>query len=1031
MKFRILKSTIAVLLSSSMLVCSVPSLNVSAETKTILNANFNNGTTGGWGSFKQSGGSYKLSNVDNKLACTISNVGTLNYSVQFYCDAIKLMKGGVYRVSYEMSSTVDRDVEVMLQENGDDYTSYTWKKVSLTSEMQTVDYEFTMTSETDIMAKFCVNCGYEGEDLAEHTIYIDNVVIELVDDSNVDYEDEGSDEEQILVNQVGYKGSMSKTAVFRDITNETEFSVVNADTGKVVYTGDIYGEKKYTAGDETLWYGDFSSVTESGNYYIACGTLDNSYTFEIADNVYDSLSDDLVRMLYLQRCGTEIEDTDFSHPACHTGEAKIYGTSEYIDVSGGWHDAGDYGRYVVPAAKTVADLLYAYGNNPSLYGDSSNIPESGNGIPDILDETRYELEWMLKMQDSETGGVHHKVTCENFPGYVMPQYETAELIVTPVSTTATADFCASMALAYQYYYDIDKDFAEKCLAAAEKAWSFLEENPNLIYENPEDISTGDYGDTSDKDERYWATAQMYAATGEQKYLDAYSKLSVYNGLDWASVGSYGSIAILTMENIDKTSDAYQKACNAVIKLADGYVSTASSTGYMSASGTFYWGSNMTISNYGVILGIAYDLTGERDYLDAANSQIDYLLGVNGVGECFVTGYGTKSPQNPHHRPSMANKKAMKGMLVGGVNSGREDSAAKAYCADSPSAKCYIDNQESYSTNEITIYWNSPFIYLLSLTSGDASQENLSGDVNADGTVDIEDIKLFQNYIIKKDTLTESGYLNADMDSDGKVNVSDLAILKNKVGSDILPEPDKPITTAVTTSVTTTTTTTTSTKKDGNEPSSDADMLADFRKGSSQYFIASDGWTNGNPFDCYWTKNNTSFENNALNLTIDKGINNYNYTGAEYRTNDFYSYGYYETSMKAIKNDGVVSSFFTYTGPSDNNPWDEIDIEILGKDTTKVQFNYYTNGVGNHEYMYDLGFDASEGFHIYGFDWKTDSITWYIDGKAVYKATSDIPSTSGKIMMNVWPGIGVDSWLKKFDGTTPLTASYEWVTYKAN
>ena len=136
-------------------------------------------------------------------------------------------------------------------------------------------------------------------------------------------------------------------------------------------------------------------------------------------------------------------------------------------------------------------------------------------------------------------------------------------------------------------------------------------------------------------------------------------------------------------------------------------------------------------------------------------------------------------------------------------------------------------------------------------------------------------------------------------------------------------------------------------------------------------------------------------------------------------------------MQSIKNDGVVSSFFTYTGPSEDNPWDEIDIEVLGKDTTKVQFNYYTNGQGNHEYMYDLGFDASEGYHTYGFDWQEDSITWYVDGKAVYTANSDIPSTPGRIMMNTWPGIGVDSWLKAFDGTTPLTARYQWVTYKKN
>ena len=212
--------------------------------------------------------------------------------------------------------------------------------------------------------------------------------------------------------------------------------------------------------------------------------------------------------------------------------------------------------------------------------------------------------------------------------------------------------------------------------------------------------------------------------------------------------------------------------------------------------------------------------------------------------------------------------------------------------------------------------------------------------------------------------------------------------------------------------------------------SSATMADDFRTGSSRYFIASDGWTNGDPFDCGWYKSQTAFRNGALELTIDRdNTGKYHYAGAEYRTNDFYGFGYYETSMQAIKNTGVNSSFFTYTGPSDNNPWDEIDIEILGKDTTKVQFNYYTNGQGNHEKMYDLGFDSSQGFHTFGFDWQRDHITWYVDGKAVYTAYDNIPQTPGKIMMNAWPGTGVDDWLGHYDGRTPLTARYQWVTYK--
>jgi endoglucanase len=166
----------------------------------------------------------------------------------------------------------------------------------------------------------------------------------------------------------------------------TLVGVVNADTNQVVYTGDLYGQTNNSLTNETNWRGDFSSVTAPGNYYIKCGNLDDSYKFKIGDDIYNNLLDDTVKMLYLQRCGTQVQDADFGHPACHNTMATVYQTNEKIDVSGGWHDAGDYGRYVVAAAKSIADLLYAYQANPDLYGDNLGIPESGNGTPDILDE---------------------------------------------------------------------------------------------------------------------------------------------------------------------------------------------------------------------------------------------------------------------------------------------------------------------------------------------------------------------------------------------------------------------------------------------------------------------------------------------------------------------------------------------------------------------------------------------------------------------------------------------------------------------
>lgn len=796
MKKSKLRKCLAAIAAAAVMTTVVPAtpLYVSADNM-ITNSTFDRGTND-WGTYKQSGGAATLTTEDGKLALKITNIGEVNYAVQVFYDIIPLYKNGVYRLKYDISCSIDRDIEGMIQQNGGTYQAYTWKGLSLTSTPQSIDYEFTMEYDSDIMSKLVFNCGTQGEDLPAHTIYIDNVSLELIDDSQVDYSSTLPYAPDININQIGYKSDSKKTAVIRDFTNETEFSVINADTKAVVYTGKLSNETQYSLAGEVNKIADFSEVKEAGKYYISCGELDDSYTFEISDDVYGNLLDDTVKMLYLQRCGTEVKDAEFGHVACHTSIATIYGTTEKIDVSGGWHDAGDYGRYVVPAAKTVADLLYAYAENPELFGDNLGIPESGNGIADILDETRYELEWMLKMQAS-SGGVYHKVSCATFPGYVMPQMEKDDLLVTPVSTTATADFCASMALAYEFYKDIDKTFADKCLDAAEKAWAFLEANPNLIFKNPGDyIVTGEYGDNKDSDERYWAAVQMYRATGDTKYLTATDRNGTKTGLDWSTVGDYGNIAILTMDGVDKNSTYYNNAKSAVLKQADALVDVSNSSTYGVAIDVFNWGSNMTIANAGIITSLAYKITGDAKYLDAAEAQTNYLLGINPCGECFVTGYGTVSPEAPHHRPSMVVGKAMKGMLVGGVNQNLEDSAAKAYCRSLPAAKRYVDNSESYSTNEITIYWNSPLTYLLALTDGSENgtvtpptttepslKADILGDVNGDKEVDVADVVAVKCHLInpKSFALSEQGKVNADVQATGNgINSQDVLAIQKYV-----------------------------------------------------------------------------------------------------------------------------------------------------------------------------------------------------------------------------------------------------------
>lgn len=424
--------------------------------------------------------------------------------------------------------------------------------------------------------------------------------------------------------------------------------------------------------------------------------------------------EDVCRMFYLQRCGCAVNAGIFSHPPCHMLPARIYGTTEFGDVTGGWHDAGDYGRYVVPAAKAVADLLLAYAASPLAFSDSLGIPESGNGVPDILDEVRYELTWMQKMQRDD-GGVYHKVTCGAFPGFVMPHQETEELILSPVSTAATGDFAAAMAMAYPVFRAIDPAFARDCLHAAERAWEYLRVTDCNPFINPEGIVTGEYGDTNDADERYWAACALYGATGDEVYHD-YIKISFNPAwaadLGWADVGAYGNAIYLGIS--DNRTDGFLKGAimDALLRVADRLVAVAHGNKYAVTTKEYIWGSNMTVLNNAMLLLMAYDAYQKDTYLDCAKRQLDYIFGNNPLSICYITGCSDKSPRHPHHRPSVAAGRAMPGMLVGGPNQHLEDACARKSLVSASPGCCYIDDVESYSTNETAIYWNSPLIYVM-------------------------------------------------------------------------------------------------------------------------------------------------------------------------------------------------------------------------------------------------------------------------------------------------------------------------------
>ncbi len=689
------------------------------------NGDFSNGTEC-WDTYCYDGVCEISVNDKEELDVDIKKLGSVDYGVQLYHDGFALDEGCVYRLIFNAYSDTERPLQMRFQINGGDYHAYYQEYVDVGKESKTYEYTFTMGEASDPAPRFCFNMGIiEGmdKDMAEHHVYFDNFYLCLDDDSGKVGGAGASEALDIAVNQIGYLPGAYKSATIKGAALNQTAKLVNEDTGETVLEESIgEGSDDADTGEKEAVF-DFSFVTAEGTYHVEAGDV-TSFSFKIGRDVYDEALNAAVKMLYYQRCGCELTEEyagDFAHSVCHESSAVLYeDNSKSIDVSGGWHDAGDYGRYTVAGAVAAADLLSAYENYPSVFSDDVGIPESGNGTPDVLDEARYELEWLLKMQSSE-GGVYHKVTCKNFPGEVMPQEETDTLYVMPVSTTATGDFAAVMAIASRVYASIDKSFADQCLKASKKAAEYLDGTPvdTTGYKNPSDVSTGEYEDTCDEDERFWAYAELLKTTGDSSYeyaLNLHIPDSDYS-LGWQGVGGYGGYAILTTDGV--SSAIVSKVKDSAKNAADQISSNAGTYSYGSSIiGNYPWGSNLTIANNGEYLLLMKNGLSSLDK-NTVDKQLNYLFGNNATGYCFMTGFGSLSPQSPHHRPSQATGKTVPGMVVGGPNSGLDDPYVQNVLKDAAPAKCYADNSQSYSTNEVTIYWNSPVIYLL---AGEIAEE---------------------------------------------------------------------------------------------------------------------------------------------------------------------------------------------------------------------------------------------------------------------------------------------------------------------
>jgi len=532
------------------------------------------------------------------------------------------------------------------------------------------------------------------------------------------------------LNQLGYFTSATKIAIVPQV-DATEFEIRDTSNNEVMHSGSLSSSMTWDlADDKQFKQADFSSFTREGNYQLIVAGVADSVDFTIANDVYDGAHDAALKAYYFNRASTAL-DTQFAgvfqRPLGHADtDVEIHSTAasaarpagSKFPAPKGWYDAGDYGKYIVNSGISTYTLLAAFEHYPNFYSQRNiNIPESSNSTPDILDEIMWNLEWMLAMQDPNDGGVYHKLTTLNFSGEQMPHQANAQRYFAQKSTAATLDFAAVMAAASRIFADFNVDYPGKSSEfrqAAVSAWQWAESNSNVIFRNSGGIVTGEYGDGNVNDEFAWAAAELYLLTNNRSYLDEFFARNVSSGVaSWPNVSALAYISLLNNGSSVLTTSEYQMIENSIVGTANEILSSYNNSPYKvpMRSADFNWGSNSNALNRAWIVLEAYKRTKNADFLAAAHGVVDYVLGRNPTDYSFVTGFGDKTPIDIHHRQSRADTIAepIPGFIVGGPHSGQQDNCN--YPSNRP-ALSYVDEWCSYSTNEVTINWNAPFIYVV-------------------------------------------------------------------------------------------------------------------------------------------------------------------------------------------------------------------------------------------------------------------------------------------------------------------------------
>ncbi|MDG5816058.1 glycoside hydrolase family 9 protein [Chitinispirillales bacterium ANBcel5] len=515
------------------------------------------------------------------------------------------------------------------------------------------------------------------------------------------------------INQIGYYPEYRKLAIIIE-TQESSFSVVD-ESEEEVFTGELSEEKECDFTGVSLKHADFSQFTEEGVYRLYVADKGYSHPFKIDSRVLNDVAKASLKTFYFQRASMELEEQYagiYARPAGHPDDSVLFhpSTGKPEDTpprpsAGGWYDAGDYGKYVVNSGITMGTMLSFYENFPEYFHDGSmNIPESGNGIPDILDEIKYNADWMRTMQDDD-GGVFHKMTSLRFDGTIMPHESTMDRYFIGISTPATLHFAAVMAMMARIYEPFDSTYARECLEQAERAWVWADSNRTIDFENPSDVGTGEYGGNNINGAFNWAAAELFITTGKEIYKERvdweYSRLP-----GWANVHSMAALSLATIPN-SLDEDQLNESRASIISRAEGFLNFLDNP-FRTPLNMFIWGSNSLAANVGIAFIYAYLVSDDEVFLEGALEIADYLLGRNATGYSFITGHGFKTPLHPHHRPSASDgiTEPIPGFIVGGPNGG---------------ADIYNDVYSDFRTNEVAINWNSPATVLF------AALDHLMGD----------------------------------------------------------------------------------------------------------------------------------------------------------------------------------------------------------------------------------------------------------------------------------------------------------------